>query len=61
MKYSLSLDEQFQYREAFASCAIEGNEYAEKVPALWGSDRKAFILECLRLKYTRDTNEEDSS
>ena len=58
MKYSLTLEELLQYREAFATCAIEGNEYAEETLRLWKTDRRAFIVECLRLKYAEVRNED---
>ncbi len=42
------LEDLMMWREALASCAIEGNEYAREQLELWKIDRQAFINEYIK-------------
>ncbi len=41
-------DELMVWRESLATCAIEGNVYAQEQLELWETDRGAFIAEYIR-------------
>ncbi len=43
-----SLTKLIRWKESLASCAIEGNKYAQEQLELWHKDRAAFITEYLR-------------
>ena len=44
----LSIQDIFLWKEALASCAIEGNKYAMDMLKLWDTDRDAFWVECYK-------------
>ncbi len=48
----VTLYELFSWREALASCAIEGNKYAQEQLKLWGTN--AFVLECIKQREIRN-------
>lgn len=43
----LSFDDIMRWREAFASCAIEGNQLAIYMMGLWETDRNRFLIELM--------------
>ena len=45
----LSFDDIMRWREAFASCAIEGNQLAIHMMNLWETDRNKFLIELIDL------------
>ena len=42
---TISFQDAMKYREAFATCAIEGNEFAIHMLDLWKSDRQQYYKE----------------
>ena len=55
------LNDLLLWREALASCAIEGNKFAIKMLNLWETNRVEYIREILRLKGEEDAREGSTS
>ena len=46
----VTFDDLMKWREALATCAIEGNSYAQEQLKLWEIDKESFIREYIRQK-----------
>ena len=49
-----------RWTAAFATCAIEGNEYAQRMLELKETDMGAFVREVLRLEREKGDDREES-
>lgn len=53
----MNLTDMFIWREALASCAIEGNQYAIEMLELYKTDRDKFLLEMYKFHERFETLE----
>jgi len=48
-------DELLTWKSSLATCAVEGNTYAQEQLELWSTDRDAFVREYNRQQEIRDS------